>query len=300
MTEPSPSRRPHPSEQGFALLAVLFLVALLTISLAVALPKISKQIQRDRELETMQRGKQYARAVKMYYTKFGYYPSSVDVLVKPTNNVRFLRKKYTDPTTGKDNWKPILVGRNKAPTVWGFFGVPLGGAGACAPDPFAGTNPTTTPTAAPPTSSTTQPSPSGGSSAFTSPNSRATGAGCDSPDLNPSGTPATTAGATPPAGTNAANTNSPDSLSGLNGQTFGGGPIMGFSPNSPKQSLLVYKKKFHYNEWEFVFDPAAAQMMMQSSNTANNAGLQQNPPQNNNPSPTPTPAPPPAPPPPSQ
>ena len=43
------------------LVAVIFLLALLTIALAVALPKMSKQIQRDRELETMHRGKQYIR-----------------------------------------------------------------------------------------------------------------------------------------------------------------------------------------------------------------------------------------------
>jgi hypothetical protein len=38
---------------------------------------------------------------------------------------------------------------------------------------------------------------------------------------------------------------------------------MGFSPNSPKPSILVYKKKNHYNEWEFVYDPLADQMMQQ-------------------------------------
>jgi type II secretory pathway pseudopilin PulG len=258
MTKPSPTRRPHPSEQGFALLAVLFLVALMTLSLAIALPKISRQIQRDRELETMNRGKQYARAVKMYYKKFGFYPSSVDLLVKPTNNVRFLRKKYVDPTTGKDDWKPIYLGHNKAPTVWGFFGVPLGGAGPCSPDLFAGTTSTNT------SSTTTPPGSSGSSSAFPSGNARANGAGCEGPDLNPPD-PSTTAGATPPANQNAANGGTPDSTSGLNGQTFGGGPIMGFSPKSPKQSILVYKKKSHYNEWEFVFDPAAEQIMMQST-----------------------------------
>jgi hypothetical protein len=38
---------------------------------------------------------------------------------------------------------------------------------------------------------------------------------------------------------------------------------MGFSPNSPKPSILVYKKKNHYNEWEFVYDPLAEQMLQQ-------------------------------------
>ena len=99
--------------------------------LAIALPKVAKEIQRDREMETMHRGKQYARAIKMYYKKFGAYPPNVDALIKPTNNIRFLRKKYIDPTTGKEDWKPILFGQNKAPTAMGFFGQPIGGTGGC-------------------------------------------------------------------------------------------------------------------------------------------------------------------------
>ncbi len=89
MTSPISTRRPmnasqgRPSEEGYVLLAVIFLLALLTISLAIAMPKVAKEIQRDRELETMQRGKQYARAVRMYYKKFGAYPPNVDALVKP-------------------------------------------------------------------------------------------------------------------------------------------------------------------------------------------------------------------------
>jgi hypothetical protein len=32
---------------------------------------------------------------------------------------------------------------------------------------------------------------------------------------------------------------------------------MGFTPNSPKQSILLWHKKSHYNEWEFFYDPLA-------------------------------------------
>src|ERR1035441_4332600 len=89
MKTSAPIRRPQPSEEGYMLVAVIFLVALLTISLAVALPRISKEIQRDREVETMHRGKQYIRGIRMYYKKFGAYPPNVDALVKGTNNIRF-------------------------------------------------------------------------------------------------------------------------------------------------------------------------------------------------------------------
>jgi type II secretory pathway pseudopilin PulG len=113
-------RRAKPSEDGYMLLAVVFLLTLLTLALSIAVPRMSKAIQRDREVETMHRGKQYIRGIQLYYRKFHAYPPSVDALVK-TNEIRFLRKRYIDPMTGKDDWKPILFGQNKAPTAMGFF-----------------------------------------------------------------------------------------------------------------------------------------------------------------------------------
>ncbi len=226
---PSPIRRSRPSEEGYMLVAVIFLLALFTIALAVALPKVSKEIQRDRDLETMQRGKQYARAVRLYYKKFNAYPPNVDALIKPTNNIRFLRKKYTDPTTGKEDWKPVRYGQNKAPMVMGFFGQPMGLSSIAGVGPSGAANNGLTP---------------------------------PTPPTNPSAPPTDTSNPSPSGST----TGQPGSTTGLNGQTFGGGGIIGFSPNSPKQSILVYKKKNHYNEWEFVYDPIIDQMM-QGGNT---------------------------------
>ena len=48
------------------LVAVIFMLALLIIAMAVALPKIAADIQRDREIETMHRGMQYIRAIQLY------------------------------------------------------------------------------------------------------------------------------------------------------------------------------------------------------------------------------------------
>jgi type II secretory pathway pseudopilin PulG len=254
MTKPAPIRRPvRPSEEGYVLIAVIFLVALLTIALAVALPKMSKEIQRDRELETMHRGKQYARGVKLYYKKFGAYPPNVDALVKPTNNIRFLRKKYADPTTGKEDWKPVRFGQNKAPTAMGFFGQPIGGSTVAGVGPPGATNNGLTP----PTDPSVPPT-----------------------DTNNTPAPSSTTGP-------------PGSTTGLSGQTFGGVGIIGFSPNSPKQSIMVYKKKTHYNEWEFVYDPIADQMMQGGNGlqTNQNPIPSSNPNPNPNPSPNPNPAP---------
>ncbi len=249
-------RRVQRSEEGFVLIAVIFLVALLTLSLAIAMPKVIKQIQRDRDLETMNRGKQYARAIKMYYKKFGAYPPNMDALTKPTNNIRFLRKKYSDPTTGKEDWKPIPVGMNKAPTFMGFFNQPLGQIGGCGTNPAGTGSPGATGSQQSNSSfsfsSFSNSSSNGGTPGSpTDPNANANCAG-----LGPGGTPSS-GGVTNPTDPNAGNA----TPAGQNGQTLGGLSIMGFSPNSPKASIMVYKTKHKYNEWEFVYDPKAEQMM---------------------------------------
>jgi type II secretory pathway pseudopilin PulG len=117
-------RRRSTAENGFVLVVVIFMLAILVLSLAVAAPRIKQALQRDREVEAIHRGKQYVRAVQLYYRKFHAYPPNLDALEK-TDNVRFLRKRYIDPITGKDDWTPILFGQNKVPTTMGFFGQPL-------------------------------------------------------------------------------------------------------------------------------------------------------------------------------
>ena len=91
---------------AFCCSAFLFMVLLIMIALAVAAPKMAESIRRDKEIETVHRGKQYARAIQMYFNKYGRYPNTIDQLVK-TDNQRFLRKRYLDPMTGKDDWRII-------------------------------------------------------------------------------------------------------------------------------------------------------------------------------------------------
>ncbi|MGA9669990.1 MAG: type II secretion system protein, partial [Terracidiphilus sp.] len=193
-------RRYSATEDGFTLVAVMFMLAILVLSLSVAVPRIKKELQRDREVEATHRGKQYIRAIQLYYRKFHAYPPNLDALEK-TNELRFLRKKYVDPITGKNDWKPIAFGQNKVPTAMGFFGQPLSGSS------IAGTGPG-----------------------------------------NPAIVPAAVSNEGPvPDGS--------PSASSPSGQTFGGAGIIGFSIPSEKQSILVYKKQNHFNQWEFVYDP---------------------------------------------
>jgi type II secretory pathway pseudopilin PulG len=91
----------HHAEDGYILIILILFVALLAIGLSIVVPEITQQIKRDREEELIHRGVQYSRAIKHYVKKFGRYPTRIEEL-EDTNNMRFLRKRYKDPVTGKD------------------------------------------------------------------------------------------------------------------------------------------------------------------------------------------------------
>jgi type II secretory pathway pseudopilin PulG len=287
MKKNHPTRRCIPnSEEGYVMLIAIFLMALLVISLGIAGPQVAKSIQRDRDLETYHRGLQYRRAVQLYYRKFHAYPPNADALAK-TNNIRFLRQKYVDPITSKADWKPVLFGQNKTPAAMGFFGQPLaggatsiagigpsGGNGFNGSGPggpvlpggissiFGGSSNSSTPSAG---------STSTGSTGSPTDNSAGSSGGGTSSTTNSTtnSTSSTSSGTTSSGGTGSTGS---DQSGQSGGQTFGGGGIIGFSPASPKKSILVYKKKDHYNEWEFTYDPISD---MQTASGGNAGGIGQ-------------------------
>lgn len=269
-------------EQGYILITVLFLVALVLIGLAVAAPRMAQSIQRDKEIELVHRGEQYKRAIQLYYRKSGTYPTSIDQLLN-TNNIRFLRKRYTDPITGKDDWRLIHLGQAKVPPM-GFFGQPLAGipgaatigtpVGAATGAAAGGTSPFGTPSTASPFASVTVNTPQATSYTEGS-DSGATGEDATS---NPS---VTITGAASPttspaqAGTGAAGASTPgSSLFGGSGSAMGSvGPIVGVGIPSTKASLLDYKKQTHYNQWEFVYNPIEDQMKQAGMMGAGNGSV---------------------------
>ena len=116
-------------EEGFMLLAVVVMVAILLIVLSVAAPVIARQLQREKEVESQHRMQQYVRAIQLYQRKFpGQYPASIKLL-ENTSNVRFLRHVYVDPLTGKADYKLIHLGEQKT-KIHVFFGQELGGIAA--------------------------------------------------------------------------------------------------------------------------------------------------------------------------
>jgi len=265
---------PHSAEEGYILIWVIFLIAVFTLALSIAVPDVAKQIKRDRELETMRRGKQYIRAIQLYYRKFHAYPPNVNALVN-TNQIRFLRKKYIDPTTGKDDWKPILFGQAKTQTL-GFFGQPIAGAGSAGGSVMAGVGPSggsgiggSTFGSGGSTFGSGSSSFGSGSSSFGS-GSSSFGSGSSSfgSGIGSGGSSTGAGGGAGGSGSNGNSSSSSSTDSGQSGQTFGGAGIIGYSPAGTGSSILVYKKKSHYNEWEFVYDPLS-DMVTQPGNTGN-------------------------------
>jgi len=107
-TIPTTRRR---NQAGFTLMMVVFMVASILILAAAGTQSILTQGRREKEEETIWRGKQYARAIGLYYRKFGKYPTKVEDLTNQTNGVRFLRQAYTDPMNKEDgSWRFIYVG----------------------------------------------------------------------------------------------------------------------------------------------------------------------------------------------
>lgn len=233
------------NEKGYILLSLMLMMTLMLIALTVEAPRVAQQIKREKEEELIHRGNEYRNAIKKYFRKFGRYPVSLDQL-ENTNNMRFLRKRYKDPFTGKDDWRLLHPGEvqlnvaNGAATVPGqptMLGQPSSGnqsAGGTAGQP-SGFGPTPSPT---PTG-TQQPIDASGGSGVSGNGP----AGQNTPGSPTFGSNATL---TQPVGS---------------GQ-FGGGPIVGVASVSKLTSIKEFNGKNHYNEWPpFWYDPRQEQTM---------------------------------------
>src|ERR1700733_6418496 len=88
-------------ESGFAMLLVFVLAASIAITLFIEVPRIAFESQRTREQMTIDHALQYQRAIQLFYRKYQTYPQTLDDL-ETTRNLRFLRRRYLDPLTGKE------------------------------------------------------------------------------------------------------------------------------------------------------------------------------------------------------
>lgn len=241
------------NEGGYILLVLLVMVTLAMIALGAAMPRIIQEARREREDELLHRGHEYERAIQLYFRRFGRYPASLDQL-ENTNNLRFLRRRYKDPITGKDEWRLIHLGealaKPKGAVVNGA--TPAGQAsGAPGGSPFvaAGTGSGAMPFGGTPPNGQTALNPDFGGN----PNPGAPQpTGSDPQNQNSFGSP----GAGLASGPNGQNGQGGPGNFGGAASNFGGGlPIVGVASTSNKKSIKIIDGKDHYNEWEFVYDP---------------------------------------------
>lgn len=104
-------RAAHANERGSALMIVFVFAAILAISLYMEMPISVFEAKRQKEQLLIDRGNEYAHAVKLYVRHFHTYPTSFDQL-EDTNRMRFLRHRFKDPFTGKDDWRLLHAAPN--------------------------------------------------------------------------------------------------------------------------------------------------------------------------------------------
>ena len=236
MTYRSPKRR---SEQGYILLMLMLFITLLAIGAAAVAPSIAFQVKRDREEEMIHRGVQYSRAIRRYVKKFGRYPTRIEEL-ENTNNVRFLRRKYKDPLTGQD-FKILHMGDVKL-----TFGAGIAGASPVAGVPTLGGAANF-----------------GGAQrvAATAAITATANAGLQNisqPDsTDNSGQAAANSGDAQAKSDKSEPQTEAASKSPFSGPVFGGGPIVGVASTSKDKSIREFNKKNHYDQWQFIYDPAS-------------------------------------------
>ena len=115
---------------GFTLVGVVVAIAVLTILIAAVAPTIATIVQRDKEMELIFRGKQYARAILAFQRRFGRYPNKLEELdkIKP----RSIRQLWKEPMCNcDDGWTVIIAGTPDAMPM-GSGQIPAGGG---MPDP---------------------------------------------------------------------------------------------------------------------------------------------------------------------
>jgi type II secretory pathway pseudopilin PulG len=246
-TQDDHSRR---SERGYILLMLMLFVALLAIAAGALAPGIAFRIKRDREEEMIHRGVQYSRAIRNFVKKTGRYPTRLEEL-ENTNNIRFLRKRYKDPITGKD-FKLLHVGEVQLTSAAGIAGAAALGSSAAG---MAGVAALGGNAAA-----------AGGAAALlgaAAMGAAAAQASVGSP-LNPATNPATDAagdaGGNGGTGNDQSKPGSSQPGAGigsgqLSSTVFGGGPIVGVASTSKAPSIREFNHKNHYNQWQFIYDP---------------------------------------------
>lgn len=227
-----------PRPDGMVLIIVMIVATLMLIALTAAAPSVYQEGRREREEEAIFRGTQYARAVALFHRQFNRFPTSTKELMG-TNGYKFLRKEFPDPLDPKGKWRFIHV--NAAGVLLDSVNQkPMNANGNPA---GIGVN----------NSSSTNTASGGGFSLGNSNTSNSSsGGGFSLGSSNSFG---------PQGGSSGLGMGQSSGGSGQTGSTssfFGnsneiqGAFIAGVAPTSKHESIRIWNKHDHYNQWEFI------------------------------------------------
>jgi hypothetical protein len=269
-------------EQGYALLLVLFLLALLALGTMAAMPNSITNGQREKEQEMVWRGRQYVRGIRLYYQKLHRFPTQLEDLYKPKTGIRFMRQPFKDPMNQVDgSWRLIYVGPNgqligslKVRTM-NPNGQPGQGFGSAVPGAGSSANQSSFGNSSFGNSSFGNSSNSGSSFG----NSSFNGGSSQNSSFNNSSFGGNNSSFGSGFGTNGAqnqqnsqNPNDPNAANGSMGDmstpqslapsdtgdtpTVIGGNIIGVGSKINKASFLWFEKAKNYRQFEFIWDPS--------------------------------------------
>lgn len=115
---PSPRRRS--SQSGYVYFLALCIMLVMISASSAVLMDIRTERRRQREDEMIWRGKEFVRAIRLYYRRAGHYPQDLDQLQKGLANIHFIRPEVlTDPMNKDGDGKWRFIYTNQAGAIIG-------------------------------------------------------------------------------------------------------------------------------------------------------------------------------------
>jgi hypothetical protein len=245
-------------KNGYALLTMMFLLAVLVVGMAAATQNIQTNGQREKEKEMIWRGKQYVRGIRLYHQKTNRFPSQLEDLYLPKTGIRYMRQAYKDPMNDEDgSWRLIYVGPHGEligslnPNKNAFF------FGNVATTPA--TAPNAVPNAAPSAPASSQNASSSFGSFPSFGNITAASSATSAANQQASAVQAADASATPSASTQDPAGTPSDPSSSDNNQVFGRNIVIGVGSKVNKASIIRYEGAKNTRLFEFIWNASDTQ-----------------------------------------
>lgn len=266
------TRRKVRGQEGYALVLVVFMLALIAIASVAVAPNVITNGRREKEEEMIWRGKQYVRGIRLfvrYYQTHGgttRFPTSMEDLTKNKVGIRFMRQAYKDPVNAVDgSWRLIYVGPN-GQLIGSLKSRPLlpdgqnsgfsGGSSSAFGSTFGGAQSSQGNNSS--FGSSSFGSSSFGNSSFG--NSSFGNSSFGNSSFNNSGNAnaqGQTAGQGTQSGLSSEPFSTPQPITNDDGTTdVVGGNIIGVGSKVNKASIIWYDKAKNYRQFEFIWDPS--------------------------------------------